>query len=193
MNPTWQPRRVLLFSGHMVDTPDRNPPRFPNEKSSLASSAIFSKLNELGANEMDLGICGGAGGGDLLFSELCLDSGAALQIYLPFEEPLFLDKSVNFAGEEWTKRYYRVKDHTKTTVFVMPEELAPGEFDGNPYARNNMRMLYKALAFGAHRMRFIALWDGKTRDGAGGTKDMIDTVQKHLGQVWILNTEQIFA
>ena len=193
MNRMWQPRCVLLFSGHMVDTPGRAPPRFPNEKSALASGAIFSKINELGANEMDLAICGGACGGDLLFAELCLDRGMAVHLYLPFQEPLFLDKSVNFAGEEWTKRYYRVKDHAKTTLFVMPEELNPGELDGNPYARNNMRMLYKALAFGADRMRFIALWDGKTSDGPGGTKDMIDTVQKHLGQVWILNTEQIFA
>jgi len=177
----------------MVDTPGRDPPRFPNEKSALASGAIFSKINELGANEMDLAICGGACGGDLLFAELCLDRGMAVHLYLPFQEPLFLDKSVNFAGEEWTNGYYRVKDHANTTLFVMSEELNPGELDGNPYARNNMRMLYKALAFGTDRMRFIALWDGKTSDGPGGTKDMIDTVQKHLGQVWILNTERIFA
>jgi hypothetical protein len=191
MNSPLQPRYVLLFSGHMVDTPDRDPPRFPNEKSALASSAILGKLDELGANETDLGICGGACGGDLLFAERCLDRGTAVHLYLPFQEPLFLEKSVNFAGEEWTNRYYRVKQHAKTSV--MPEELDPGELEGNPYARNNMRMLYKALAFGPDRMRFLALWDGKTSDGPGGTKDMIDTVKKHLGQVWILNTEQVFT
>lgn len=28
----WQPRQVLLFSGHMVDAPDREKPRFPADK-----------------------------------------------------------------------------------------------------------------------------------------------------------------
>ncbi len=162
MNPPWQPRFVLLFSGHMVDTPDRDPPRFPNEKSALASGAIFTKLNELGANAADLGICGGACGGDLLFAELCLDRGMALHVYLPFQEPLFLEKSVNFAGEEWTQRYYLVTGHPRTRLLIVPDQSGADE---NPYARNNLGMLHDALSFGADRIRFLALWDGKEGDG----------------------------
>ena len=190
MKPSWQPRFVLLFSGHMVDTPDRDPPRFPNEKSPLVSAAIRNKLAELGANAADLGICGGACGGDLLFAQRCLDRDMAVHLYLPFEEPLFLEKSVNFAGDEWIQRYSRVKADAKTSLNVMTDELAP---DDNPYARNNMRMLNDAAAFGMDRLRFIALWDGKAGDGPGGTKHMIETVRKNHGQVWILNINQIFA
>lgn len=185
-----QPRFVLLFSGHMVDTPDRDPARFPNEKSPLANAAILENLNELGANASDLGICGGACGGDLLFAELCLERDMGLHLYLPFEEPAFLEKSVNFAGEEWTERYFRVKSHPQTTLSVMVEELGPGD---SPYARNNMRMLYHALAFGTDRLRFIALWDGKAGDGPGGTEHMIETIEKNHGQVWILDTNKVFA
>ena len=54
-------------------------------------------------------------------------------------------------------------------------------------------MLYNALALGADKVRFIALWDGEEGDGPGGTKHMIETVKKHLGQVWILDTHLILA
>ena len=33
-------RQVLLFSGHIIDAPDRQPPRFPNEKASIAGQRI---------------------------------------------------------------------------------------------------------------------------------------------------------
>ena len=193
LKPPWQPRLTILFSGHMVDKPDRENPRFPDSKSGLVSGAILSKLNDLGATETDLAICSAACGGDLLFAELCLARGMAMHLYLAMDEPEFLERSVNFAGEEWKNRYFRVKDHPKSTLFILTEELGPGEANANPFARNNMRMLYNALALGTDKIRFIALWDGQKADGTGGTQHMIETVKKHLGQVWVLDTQQIFA
>ncbi len=193
LKPPWQSRMTILFSGHMVDTPDREKPRFPDGKSVLARAAILNKLNELGATDADLAICSAACGGDLLFAELCLERGMAVHLYLAFDEPKFLEKSVNFAGEEWKKRYFRVRDHPKSTLFILTGELGPGAANVNPFARNNMRMLYNALALGTDKVRFIALWDGQEGDGPGGTKHMIETVKKHLGQVWVLYTQQIFA
>ncbi len=35
-----QPRRVFLFSGHMLDAKGRKPPRFPPERESIAARAI---------------------------------------------------------------------------------------------------------------------------------------------------------
>ncbi len=193
LKPSWQPRLTILFSGHMVDKSDREKPRFPDSKSGLASGAILNQLNDLGATEADLAICSAACGGDLLFAELCLDRRMAVHLYLAMDEPEFLERSVNFAGEEWKKRYFRVKDHPKSTLFILPEDLGPGEVNANPFARNNVRMLYNALALGTDRVRLIALWDGQKGDGPGGTQHMIETVQEHLGQVWILDTHEIFA
>ncbi len=149
-------------------------------------------LDEFAAEDTDLAICGGACGGDLLFAQLCLDRGMAVQVYLPFEEALFLEKSVSFAGAEWMQRFQRVKADKKTTLFVTPENFSHGGGADNPYARNNLHMLYNAVAFGADKIRFIALWDGKAGDGPGGTKHMIESVRQQLGQVRILNTEHIF-
>jgi hypothetical protein len=193
LKPPWQPRMTILFSGHMIDKPDREKPRFPAGKVALASGAILNKLKDLGATEKDLAICSAACGGDLLFAELCLDRGMTVHVYLAFDEPEFLEKSVNFAGEEWKKQYFRVKDHANSVLFVLPEELGVGEPGANQFARNNVRMLYNALALGTDRVRFIALWDGQEGDGPGGTKHMIETVRKHLGQVWILDTQKIFV
>ena len=191
--PPWKPRLVFLFSGHMVDEADRELPRFPDQKSGFGAGAILNKLNDLGASGADLGICGGACGGDLLFAELCLDRGMRLHLYLPFDEPKFLEKSVSFAGEEWLQKYFRVKAHPNTTMTILSEELGDGEAGANPYARNNLRMLYNALTLGADKVRFIALWDGKEGDGPGGTKHMLETVHEHLGQVSILDTNVIFS
>lgn len=187
------PRQIILFSGHMVDRPDRAPPRFPNSKSGLASDAILTTLNELGANDADVAISSGACGGDLLFAQHCLDRGMPLHLYLPMSEPAFLQASVDFAGATWTKRYFRVRNHPNTLLYVLPDEVDIDQADENAFARNNRRMLYNALAFGADKVRFIALWNGAQGDGPGGTQDMIETVQKHLGQVRILDTKQIFA
>ncbi len=193
LKPPWQPRMTILFSGHMIDKPDREKPRFPAGKVALASGAILNKLKDLGATEKDLAICSAACGGDLLFAELCLDRGMTVHVYLAFDEPEFLEKSVNFAGEEWKKQYFRIKDHANSVLFVLPEELGVGEPGATQFARNNVRMLYNALALGTDRVRFIALWDGQEGDGPGGTKHMIETVRKHLGQVWILDTQKIFV
>src|SRR3569833_1941273 len=92
------PKNVLLFTGHMIDAPDRKTPRFPADKEQTAAAAIAKTLEDIGAASGDLSISGGACGGDLLFSEACMARGMALELYIPFDEPTFLAKSVDFAG-----------------------------------------------------------------------------------------------
>ena len=70
-------RKVIVFSGHMIDGPGRNNPRFPHTKEKAAREAIEQKLLEWAINEADLGICGGACGGDIIFAEVCLTHAAA--------------------------------------------------------------------------------------------------------------------
>ncbi|HEX2242520.1 MAG TPA: TRAFs-binding domain-containing protein, partial [Gammaproteobacteria bacterium] len=114
LNPpdkTSAPRQVLLFSGHMIDAPDRIEPRFPAAKENVAAAAIAATLEKLHAGEEDLALCGGACGGDLLFAEAALDRGLKLEIRLAFDEPTFLQKSVSFAPGNWTERYFKVKSH----------------------------------------------------------------------------------
>ena len=193
-----EPRSVFLFSGHMIDAPERTEPRFPNDEKyvDITANAIAAKLDELGASQDDLALCGGACGGDLLFAEECLKRGMRLEIRIPFEEPTFLRKSVSFAGDVWGDRFYKVKNNSNTKLFIMPDEIGLAPKDVDPYARNNLWQLYTALSLTQQgkpeRMHFLCLWNRKGGDGPGGTKDMYDQVSKHLGQVSVLDTNELF-
>src|SRR6516225_1227979 len=105
----WSPRKVALFSGHMIDAPGRTKPRFPPDKEPLAANAIAAVLADLSLGPDDLALCGGACGGDLLFAEAALARGSRLELYIPFDEPTFLKKSVDFADSDWRARFFAAK------------------------------------------------------------------------------------
>ena len=189
----WQPRRVFLFSGHMIDAPDRPTVRFPPDKEPIAAAAIAKKLDELGAGPEDLALCSGACGGDLLFAEACLQRGIRLRVRIPFEIPEFLQRSVSFAGERWRDRFYAMKDNPLTTLLIMPQELGPTPDKANPYVRSNLWQLYNALAWGPEKVHFICLWNRQGGDGPGGTQHLHDEVNKRTGQVHVLDTNILFT
>lgn len=188
-----QPRLVFLFSGHMIDTPDRPEPRFPARQEATAAEAIATLLDELGMGNQDLAICGGACGGDLLFAEAALERDCRLDLYLQYPEADFLKASVAFAGQSWVDRYYAVKANGLTRIRVQPDELGPAPENDNPYVRNNLWQLDSALAYGVDRLRFIALWNGGGGSAPGGTENMVETVRKHAGRVSILDTRKLFS
>jgi hypothetical protein len=186
-------RRVFLFSGHMIDAPERAEPRFPADKESIAAGAIAATLDALRMGENDLAICGGACGGDLLFAEAALRRGCPLHLHLQFAEPEFLRASVAFAGEPWVARYRQVKAHRLTRIHLQPEEMGPLGPGMNPYVRNNVWQLCTALVCGGDTIRFIALWDGEGGSDPGGTQNMVETVRRYAGQVHLLDTRQLFG
>jgi tetratricopeptide (TPR) repeat protein len=188
----WVPRQVFLFSGHMIDAPDRREPRFPPDKEPIASKAIDEKLDALGAGPQDVALCSGSCGGALLFAEACLARGLKLEVRIPFDEPTFIRNSVAFAPGNWTDRFYQVKGNSNTKLLVMPDELGPTPKSANPYARNNLWELYAALSWGPDKVRFMCLWNRKGGDGPGGTEHMYETVQKYSGRVYVLDTNSLW-
>jgi tetratricopeptide (TPR) repeat protein len=188
-----QPNSIFLFSGHMIDSPERTEKRFPNDKKyiEIAANAIATKLDQLGAKKDDLALCSGACGGDLLFAEACLERDLNLELRIPFDIPTFLQKSVNFV-EGWQEIFYKVKNNPKTKLYVMTDELGMTPKGIDAYARNNLWQLYTALSYTPERVRFICLWNRKEGDGPGGTKDMYDQISKHFGQAYILDTNKLF-
>ena len=196
----WQPEKVHLFSGHMIDAPGRKTPRFPADKEAIAATAISRALDELGASNRDLALTQGASGGDLLFAEAALARGMRVQLLLPLPEPDFIAQSILPAsnGDSWRKRYYQLRDNPLCLPpRVMPDCLGPLPKDSqgdeaNPFERCNQWLLNAALALGIKRSRFICLWNGSGGDGPGGTEHMLKEVQERTGQVTWLDTRQMW-
>ncbi len=185
-----EPKHAVVFSGHMIDNPrDRGPgkakpARFPPKKIDAVAKEIRVRLDKLGAGAGDLGLCGGASGGDLLFAEACLERGMRLEVRLARTEPEFLRESVTFADPDhrWEQSFARVKDNPATTVFVMPDELGPTPQGVSVHDRCNRWILYSALSMGLRRASFVAVWDGEPGDGPGGTQHMVELVSKLTGR-----------
>jgi hypothetical protein len=53
-------------------------------------------------------------------------------------------------------------------------------------------MLHNALWIGGTNTTLIALWDGKSGDGPGGTRHMVDSAAERGAQTIILDTAQVF-
>ena len=181
----WQPRRVFLFAGHMIDAPGRQPPRFPAEKESIAAQKIAEALDKLGACPEDLALTQGACGGDLLFTEACQQRRVRIAWLQPFDEPEFIQRSVVCSGEAWRDRYLAAKATLITEIRSVPEQLGTLPKGVDPFERCNLWLLYTALAYGIDKVWFICVWNGGG-DGPGGTAHMYQEVKRRTGQVlWI--------
>jgi len=183
-----QPRLAILFSGHMMDTPERPEPRFPAAIEPAVSERIHAALDALKAGPDDLAFCQAAAGGDLIFLEAAQQRGIRCQVMLPFDEPTYLQESVfpSQQGSRWRDRFYAMKEKLTLPIRFMPDALGPTPAQVNAYERCNLWELYSAMSCGLDRLRFITLWNGAGGDGPGGTAHLLKEVQRHTGQVtWI--------
>ncbi|MDD5579788.1 MAG: TRAFs-binding domain-containing protein [Methylobacter sp.] len=190
----WQPRKVFLFSGHMIDKADRDPPRFPNDKADIAAAKISETLSDRGAGEGDLALTQGAAGGDILFAEACVRLGVRVQLLQPYPEAEFIQRSIlpSDRGPSWQARYLKLKGQLPASPRSMPDELGPLPKGVDPYERCNLWLLYTALACGIDKVRFICLWNGEGGDQPGGTAHMYKEVNERTGQATWLNTRKLW-
>jgi hypothetical protein len=170
----------VIFSGHMIDQPGRQRPRFPEEHLPRVDDAIRAAIDEVSDPEAGA-YSGAACGGDLLFCRSWLATGRHLTVFLPRSPEEFLDESVRFAGPEWEATFTTVVSDPNTTT-VGPE---PGLGDrDDPHAPNNLRML--AAALDHPPVIGIFVWDGQGGDGPGGTGHMVHEVRVAGGDVTII-------
>ncbi len=184
----FDPRHVLLFSGHRMDSPDSNTPRFPPSMEPAAAARIAAALAALDAGPTDLALCQAAAGGDILFLEACAARGVRCQVMLPMDEPAFIEESIlpSANGAGWRDRWFALKSNLSDSPLIMPDELGTGPKGQNLFERCNRWLLNTALVSGPERLRFIGLWNGAGGDGPGGTKHMMNEARRRTGRVeWI--------
>lgn len=190
----WEPQKVFLFSGHMIDEEGRTSPRFPNSKAPIAGQKIEAALAQMKAEPNDLALTQGACGGDLLFTEACQKLGVEVLWMQPFNEPEFIQRSVDRGGDAWRDRYFAARQKLSLIIRSAPSALGPpppnfGE--SYPYKRCNLWLLNTALSYGIEKVRFICLWNGEDGDGSGGTAHMYKKVRNRTGHVKHINTTHL--
>ncbi len=189
------PPRVLLFTGHRIDAPDRESPRFPAAAEPVARRLIREavKRERPAADARTIGIAGAASGGDILFHEACAELGIPTRIVLPLPPDEYVRASVADAGAGWVERFERLTA-ARPTLVLDPEAGSPP--DGaplSPFARGNLRMLEEAQAGGAGSVALIALWDGAGGDGPGGTADLVERARREGVRVVVLDAGRLLA
>ena len=195
-------RQVILFTGHMIDKPDRKEPRFPASEESRAQAAIEKEVRQLveALPGPALGVAGGANGGDILFHEICASLKIPTRVLLTLPEGPFIAESVAGGGPGWIGRFNSLMTShpgkNEVQVLSGSKDLpswmrAPAGYD--VWQRTNIWLLEEALASGAPNLSLIALWDRKSGDGPGGTKDLVEQARKHGVNTILLDTTALFA
>jgi hypothetical protein len=172
------PPRVILFTGHRIDAPGRSMPRFPAAKEKQGRALIFdavAKEKEKASGKL-MGLTGGASGGDILFHEVCEELDIPSQMYLVLPKNEYIKASVADGGPDWVERFNRLYGKLKPKILSDSDRLPRwlrAKKDYNIWQRSNLWMLHNALAVSQDHLTLVALWNGATGDGPGGTEDMV--------------------
>ena len=170
--------RVILFTGHRIDAPARPTPRFPAAKEEQARAMIRDAVTNIKAKSDGklLGISGGAAGGDILFHEVCEELNIPSQMYLVLPRNDYIKASVADSGPDWVERFNRLYDKLKAKVLSDSDRLPRwlrAKKDYSIWQRSNLWMLHNALYISQEHLTLMALWNGSSGDGPGGTEDMV--------------------
>jgi hypothetical protein len=190
--------QAIVFTGHMLDAPGRDKPRFPPSEEANARSAIKKAVSDLLVSipGQAIGIAGGACGGDILFHEVCAELGVPTRVLLTLPEGPFIATSVKHGGPDWVKRFNALIKSAPVQILGESEALPPWMRERPGYdvwQRTNIWLLEEAVSTGAPVQTLIALWDGQSGDGPGGTKHLVEMAQQRGLSTNILLTSVVFS
>jgi hypothetical protein len=171
--------RVVHYCGHRL-SPDGplTPGAVPE-----ATAAIRAELDR---NPAAYAYGSLANGGDILWAEALLVSGAELNVVLPFAHPEFVDASVADAGPDWVERFERCLAAAHEVVYVTDDAFLG---DDVLYRYGSELAMGLALLRGRYLdgdVRQLALWDGAPARGAAGTAIDVETWRRSGRQSTVL-------
>jgi class 3 adenylate cyclase/tetratricopeptide (TPR) repeat protein len=180
---------VVAFAGHMVDQDDRTVPRFPPRLEPMVKDAIRQCLSKLNAG---FGYASGACGSDILFHEVMLEMKGESYVILPYEKERFRKDSVEFVrGSDWGKRLDNVIAQAIDTQEVSKQRQRGSDVS---YEFANL-MLHGLASVRAEQLETklvpVAVWDGKTGTGVGGTASTVERWRRLGLHVEVIDLEEI--
>jgi class 3 adenylate cyclase len=172
----WLPLpRVVVFSGHMIDRPEREEPRFPPQ----LERAVYATIRDWLARHHGLiGFSSAACGGDLLFLEAIQELGGETHVILPYHQDEFLADSVDTGGNgDWRARF-EAQLAASRVVYASSSRL-PDESLSYDYANHIVHGLGRLRAGELEtELVGLAVWDGKSGGGLGGTASAVQGWQE---------------
>ena len=193
-----EPRaRIIVSTGHRIDSPDRTVPRFPGTQESIARKAIREavKAEVVQTKGTVEGLSGCASGNDILFQEICIELDIQSTICLPIPIEDYLKESVADSGPDWVERFGRLCQQQDLHILSDFPDLPPwidNTADYSVFQRGNIWLLEFAFARQNPDVTLIALWDGAVGEGPGGTADMVQLATEHGAKIVILDTRELF-
>jgi class 3 adenylate cyclase len=162
---------ILMYTGHMIDSPGRADRRFPI---ALAAAAAAT-LRERFAGLAPMAVYGSAAcGADILCLEAMRERGGETHVVLPFPPAEFHRVSVDFAPGGWSERFERVLA-AADSLTITSEHRARGSSATFEYANLVLTGMARLRAAGLKTaLRGVAIWDEKPASGAGGAASLVD-------------------
>lgn len=163
---------VIVFSGHLIDAPDRREPRFPAWLEPRVKQALWDHLVE---RNPVVGVGAAACGSDILFLEAVRRLGGSIQVVLPFDITDFMRTSVLVDRQgRWAERYYSILEQADSIILAQPRPTGQdgADFDlGNQKADRVAQEMAQARGLG---LESLAVWDGQPAAGPGGTASCVE-------------------
>jgi class 3 adenylate cyclase/tetratricopeptide (TPR) repeat protein len=164
--------RVAVFSGHLIDRPERSEPRFPARLEADVARAIRNRMKDA---DIGFAYASAACGGDILFLECLSEMGAELDIVLPYHRDQFVQDSVDIVpGADWPARFAGVLGRAAQVITASDQRMS-GSAVPFEYA---FRFVDGLAALRSDELDTellcVAVWDGKAGDGPGGTASAVE-------------------
>jgi class 3 adenylate cyclase/tetratricopeptide (TPR) repeat protein len=167
--------KLVVFSGHMLDAPDRRTPRFPLSKEAEVKELLEKQLAAMNAG---IGFASAASGSDILFLEAMIARGGTIHLVLPWPAEEFVKTSVASAGDAWVERFHKVIDRA-ASIRVLGELYMPGSATGFEYCNLAVNGLARVFARSLDlEITPLAVWDGYA-GAPGGTGSFVRYWRSH--------------
>jgi class 3 adenylate cyclase/tetratricopeptide (TPR) repeat protein len=168
--------KLVVFSGHMIDAPDRRTPRFPPAKEGEVRELLDKQLAAMNAG---IGFASAASGSDILFLEAMLARDGTVHLVLPWPAEEFVKTSVDIAGDgRWVGRFHKVLERA-ASIRILGELYMPGSATGFEYCNLAMNGLARVFARSLDlEITPLAVWDGYA-GAPGGTGSFVRYWRNH--------------
>ena len=181
--------RIAVFSGYMIDRPDRPDSRFPLSAEENVRRALREIIDR---QRVKIAFASCACGGDVLFLEGVLAAGGECIVVPPLPLKTTVRNSVAFAPGDWEARLKTIIANPKTRLLA-PECDETGENDAIVYDFAN-RYLLGLATLKSRELGFplvgVCVWDGQESGLLGGTDSAVRLWRRQKLPIEIVTPEE---